>query len=276
MFDGSSFASQQGIVVVTFNYRLNVFGFPNSEQLPLRAQNLGFLDQRLALEWVQANIHAFGGDPAKVTIAGESSGGSSVDRLVTTMHTNQSFRAAALSSGQATVSAIVQKVVSDHGLDFSPVNDNFTQMELPYLPTRAAGGLAPVPILIGSTGQEGTYLAPAYNLDIPNFTEPVLVQFLNGLTGGDSESVGDFGPEWHFNMEISLSRSLQTIWAGFVKDPLRNGPGWEKVDVDGNNIACIGCVGSETMTLIDSATVDGRCAFYAPFFDKVKTPFLKV
>ncbi|WQF80507.1 Putative carboxylesterase, type B, carboxylesterase type B, carboxylesterase type B, active [Colletotrichum destructivum] len=393
MFDGSSFASQQGIVVVTFNYRLNVFGFPNSEQLPLRAQNLGFLDQRLALEWVQANIHAFGGDPAKVTIAGESSGGSSVDRLVTTIHTNQSFRAAALSSGQATVSAIgrdagplswaalvsilgcrgedeaacvrgidastVQKVVSDHGLDFSPVNDNFTQMELPYLPTRAAGGLAPVPILIGSTGQEGTYLAPAYNLDIPNFTEPVLVQFLNGLTGGDSESVGGMLqviqlvqqasgislfhaaaqvyteivyqcpnllisqtsaqsgiPTWRYyynasfpnlaaggytseqlgashgsdtrmiwgtypregatDRQISLSRYLQTIWAGFVKDPLRNGPGWEKVDVDGNDIACIGCVGSETMTLIDSATVDGRCAFYAPFFDKVKTPFLKV
>ncbi|KAJ0168319.1 Liver carboxylesterase 1 [Colletotrichum tanaceti] len=395
MFDGSSFASQQGIVVVTFNYRLNVFGFPNSEQLPLRAQNLGFLDQRLALEWVQANIHAFGGDPAKVTIAGESSGGSSVDRLVTTMHTNQTFRAAALSSGQATISAIgrdagplswaalvsilgcsgedeticvrgidaatVRKVVFDHGLDFGPVNDNFTQMELPYLPTRAAGGLAPVPILIGSTGQEGTYLAPAYNLDIPNFTEPALVQFLNGLAGGDSESVGGMLqiiqllqqtsgislfhaaaqvyteiiyqcpnllisqtsaqsdiPTWRYyynasfpnlaaagytseqlgashgsdtrmiwgtypregatDREISLSRYLQAIWAGFVKDPFRNGPGWEKVDVDGNNIACIGCVGNETMSLINSATVDGRCALYAPFFDnhKVKTPFLKV
>src|SRR5437016_4977009 len=71
MFDGSSFAAYQDVVVVTTNYRTNVFGFPNSPQLPVGSQNPGFLDQRKALSWVQQNIAAFGGDPTKVTIFGE-------------------------------------------------------------------------------------------------------------------------------------------------------------------------------------------------------------
>lgn len=77
-YDGESMA-KKGIVVVTCNYRLNVFGFlahPElSAEAPYKASgNYGMLDQSAALKWVQKNIAAFGGDPKKVTIAGESAG----------------------------------------------------------------------------------------------------------------------------------------------------------------------------------------------------------
>lgn len=65
------------VVLVTFNYRLGVFGFLSSgdENAP---GNAGLKDQLLALKWVQSNIEAFGGDPARVTIYGESAGAAAV------------------------------------------------------------------------------------------------------------------------------------------------------------------------------------------------------
>ena len=81
-YDGESM-SKKGVVVVTVNYRLNIFGFfahPElSAEAPYKASgNYGLLDQNAALKWVQKNIAAFGGDPKKVTIAGESAGSISV------------------------------------------------------------------------------------------------------------------------------------------------------------------------------------------------------
>ena len=81
-YDGAAMA-KKGMVVVTTNYRLNIFGFfahPElSEEAPYDASgNYGLLDQYAALQWVQENITAFGGDPQRVTIAGESAGSISV------------------------------------------------------------------------------------------------------------------------------------------------------------------------------------------------------
>jgi para-nitrobenzyl esterase len=81
-YDGESMA-QKGIVVLTVNYRLGVFGFLahpelTSESLHHASGNYGLLDQNAALLWVQKNIAAFGGDPKRVTIAGESAGSISV------------------------------------------------------------------------------------------------------------------------------------------------------------------------------------------------------
>lgn len=81
-YDGESMA-RKGIVALTVNYRLGVFGFMAHPELtkdsPNKASgNYGLMDQSAALRWVQQNIAAFGGDPKKVTIAGESAGSSSV------------------------------------------------------------------------------------------------------------------------------------------------------------------------------------------------------
>ena len=80
-FDGERIA-RRGIVVVTVNYRVGALGFLTHPQLsreqPEAPANFGNLDQQAGLRWVQRNIAAFGGDPEKVTIAGQSAGGGSV------------------------------------------------------------------------------------------------------------------------------------------------------------------------------------------------------
>ena len=68
MYDGTSFAKNQDVVFVSFNYRTNVFGFPTSQELSAPNNNLGLLDQELVLTWVQDNIAQFGGDKTKVTL----------------------------------------------------------------------------------------------------------------------------------------------------------------------------------------------------------------
>ncbi|KAI7460591.1 cholinesterase [Hortaea werneckii] len=75
-YNGQYFSDAENVVVVTVNYRLNIFGFPGA---PDNVDNLGFRDQRLAVEWVRDNIAAFGGDASRITIFGQSSGGVAVD-----------------------------------------------------------------------------------------------------------------------------------------------------------------------------------------------------
>lgn len=81
IYDGSAFANQ-GLVVVSFNYRLGRLGFFAHPALTVAQEgplaNYGLLDQVAALQWVQRNVAAFGGDPDQVTIMGESAGGISV------------------------------------------------------------------------------------------------------------------------------------------------------------------------------------------------------
>jgi para-nitrobenzyl esterase len=108
-YDGESMA-RKGIVSVTLNYRLSAFGFlalPElSAEAPYRASgNYGFLDQLAALQWVKANIAAFGGDPARVTIAGESAGSRSVSVQLLSPLANGLFAGAIMESGSVVAAA---------------------------------------------------------------------------------------------------------------------------------------------------------------------------
>src|SRR5690242_10614928 len=96
--------AKKGVIVVSLNYRLGIFGFFSHPELtresPHHASgNYGLLDQVAALKWVQTNIGAFGGDPAKVTIAGQSSGAFSVNMHVASPLSKGLFRAAIAESG---------------------------------------------------------------------------------------------------------------------------------------------------------------------------------
>lgn len=70
--------SSQEVIVVSFNYRLNIFGFPNAGGLEPTSQNVGYLDTRLAVEWVRDNIANFGGDTSRMVLWGQSAGSMSV------------------------------------------------------------------------------------------------------------------------------------------------------------------------------------------------------
>ena len=94
-YDGSRFA-RDGVVCVTINYRVGAEGFL---YLGDGVANLGLLDQIAALEWVQDNIAAFGGDPGKVTIFGESAGAMSAATLLTMPRAKGLFRRAVVQSG---------------------------------------------------------------------------------------------------------------------------------------------------------------------------------
>ena len=96
-YDGSAFA-RDGVVCVTINYRLSAEGFLF---LGDGAANLGLLDQVAALRWVQDNIAAFAGDPARVTVGGESAGAMSVTTLLSMPMTEGLFARAIAQSGAA-------------------------------------------------------------------------------------------------------------------------------------------------------------------------------
>src|SRR5215813_12627894 len=97
-YDGSYLAASGNVVVVTLNYRLGALGFLTVPELGLTG-NYGILDQRMALQWVAENIAAFGGDPTKVTIFGESAGAMSVGLHLFSIPQDRSlFRAAIMES----------------------------------------------------------------------------------------------------------------------------------------------------------------------------------
>ena len=123
-YDGESMATK-GIVAVTVNYRLGVFGFMAHPELtkesPHHASgNYGLLDQAAALRWVQQNIAAFGGDPKKVTIAGESAGSVSVSAQMATPLSKNLIAGAIGESGSmlGTLRAVPLADAEKNGVEF--------------------------------------------------------------------------------------------------------------------------------------------------------------
>ena len=143
-YDGSAFA-RDGIVCVTINYRLAAEGFLYFGDDPAGAANLGLLDQIAALRWVRDNIAAFGGDPARVTVAGESAGAMSVTTLLSMPMADGLFAQAITQSGAAahTLSADEGRMVGGYlaeALGVPATRDAIKQVPLDAL-VRAASDL---------------------------------------------------------------------------------------------------------------------------------------
>jgi para-nitrobenzyl esterase len=211
-YDGASLA-RRGIVVVTVNYRLGVFGFFSHPELtassPHHASgNYGLLDQVAALKWVKRNISAFGGDPGRITIGGESAGSMSVSALMAsplsrreiagaigesgammenlTPHpldeAEQKGAAFAQALGTPTLAQLralpADKLLAAQGsakdMLFDAVIDGYFLTEPPAV-TFGHGKAAHVPLLVGTNSQEGA--AQAILGDAP----PTVANYRAGL-----------------------------------------------------------------------------------------------
>ena len=118
LYDFHNFVAENPeVIVVSVAYRLGVFGFLHLSHLPdgkdyPDAQNLGLMDQLMALKWVHENIAGFGGDPANVTIMGESAGGGSVTQLSLIKGSHQYFQKVIALSGSPALSRSTEKAVA--------------------------------------------------------------------------------------------------------------------------------------------------------------------
>lgn len=193
-FNGEKLAAK-GVIVVTFNYRLGAFGFLAHPELSKESEhhtsgNYGLLDQIAALKWVQKNISAFGGDPKRVTIFGQSAGANSVCYLlasplakglyihaigesvvgcfgpsaeVSKLDTAEKAGAKFLSAANAqSIDDLRRKPASDllkitGDFPFRPLIDGYVLPSDPYS-VFTRGEENQVPILAGSNADEGTLL----------------------------------------------------------------------------------------------------------------------
>ncbi len=135
-FDGEKLA-KNGVVVVTINYRLGVFGFLahpelSSENIDGVSGNYGLLDQIAALRWIKNNIAGFGGDSDNVTIFGQSSGAMCVQALSTSPLTEQLFAKAIMQSGGGihVIEYVNLQDAEKQGTEFASKIDKLTLKEL--------------------------------------------------------------------------------------------------------------------------------------------------
>lgn len=220
--DGTRFSAEHGIVVVSVTYRLGVFGNLWLGDLDPAAANFGIQDQQSALRWVQRNIEAFGGDPARVTVMGQSAGALSVAAHLASPGSRGLFSGAAMLSGHLSACPSVEeakeyrrRIFDDAHVDadgdvlaqlrrmavtrlqqaqrsiglstggFPLVTDGVVMPESP-LDAVAAGSGSSVPLLLGTDSEEQRLWS------ITDSLPPIPVDTLLGsLLGGDPALISE-------------------------------------------------------------------------------------
>ena len=195
-YDGESMA-KKGMVVVTVNYRLNIFGFfahPElSAEAPYKASgNYGLLDQNAALKWVQKNIAAFGGNPKKVTIAGESAGSIAVSIQMASPLSKGLIAGAIGESGGSihpTLAPVPLKEAENTGFEFAKKAGYTTLIQLRKLSTRELFELYNESKRFGFPIVIDNYLLPASLPEIFNAKQQTQVPLLLGWNSAEIPAI---------------------------------------------------------------------------------------
>lgn len=248
IYDGHNLA-ERGVVVVTINYRLGVFGFFADPDVTRDANgapptNFGLQDQIAALQWIHRNITAFGGDPDKVTIAGQSAGSMAVHLLVTSPMAKGLFKRAIAESGlpsvapppslataEAAGTAFAQKgdaatlaelkaipaskllALSGPGLRFFPVVDGQVVPDSPTTLT-AEGRFNDVPMIVGQNADEGSAMASGYGAGDKASFDKLLHDSFGKMADRFSPlyPTGDAAARSVSSKQVMLDKGLGAIW----------------------------------------------------------------
>ena len=228
--------SRKGIVTVTVNYRLGVFGFFSHPELSKESPyhgsgNYGLLDQAAAIQWIHDNVHAFGGDPKRITIAGESAGSSSVSAQMASPLSRGLIAGAIGSSGSmmGTLSAVPLKEGEAIGEKWGASIGADSLSKLRALPGEE---------LLKISGKQGTprfpatvdgYFLPKSPLEIFSSGEQAHVPLLVGWNSEEQGwrrviSKGDPTPE-------NYAQAIQTMFAADAPEVMKTFPGTTSEDV---------------------------------------------
>jgi para-nitrobenzyl esterase len=246
--DGSLIVNTDGIIVVSINYRLGPLGFLDVPGLGTSARtasgNYGLLDQEAALRWVHRNIAAFGGNPAEVTIDGESAGGWSMCALMTSPPARGLFRAAIMQSGSCatqtrataqtaslafaktagcpdalTAAACLRKLPTATLLDASASYQPLFTSGGPELPVPAARAVASghynrVPLLMGTNHNEGRTFSQGFT----GLTQDQAAQLIASEFGSRSAAILARYPWSSYPSPYTAAYQIGDIWtdSGFL------------------------------------------------------------
>ncbi|XP_060523457.1 juvenile hormone esterase-like [Cylas formicarius] len=169
---GADYLVDQGVIFVSLNYRLGPLGFLSTEDLAIPG-NAGLKDQLLGLEWVNRNIEAFGGDSQKITIGGQSAGGSSCGLLVLSKKAKGLFRAAICQSGSGLEEWAIYKSPRKYAYKMANLIDSSVTAQshnseqlLEFLKRRSASSIIHATGTLGATEpKEDFALSPNIEVD---------------------------------------------------------------------------------------------------------------
>jgi para-nitrobenzyl esterase len=268
-YDGESMATK-GIVTLTVNYRLGVFGFLAHPELTKESSrrasgNYGLLDQSAALLWVQKNIAAFGGDPKKVNIAGESAGSISVSAQMASPLSKDLIAGAIGESGSliGTLSAVSLTAAEESGVKFA---------NLVGASSLAALRAMPAEQLLEASGKPGAPY-PAPTIDGYLFPKPPVEIFAAGeqahvplLVGSNSEESGYSGVLGREQPTLeNYHKALQRLYGDKADEVFKFYPATTETEVidAAQNLASDRFIGFSTWKWLDLATrTGGKPTYY--------------